>query len=302
MDNNRYTVFDNLRALSIIGVVMIHITAPLVITGDNLNLVLNQISRFAVPVFFLLSGWGLVTANSYERSNGYTNFIRKRINKIIPPYIIWNVIFILYRNLLNLITGGEFYGFWKFIIGLFLGNNYGHFYFVPVIMLLYLVYPLLLKYGKSNFSLFLFFIITVVSQYANEITGYEMFNAAQNVFNWILYFVFGIWLATDFEYKLIKLKRYKKYIAIFFIISMLIIIIESYWSSIQSGGTAIITTAMRPTMIPYSILLTFLLIAFSVDEVKILNIFSKHSFEIYLSHNIFISVLSNAFILIIANQ
>lgn len=54
--NKRFENFDYLRGFAMIGVVLIHITAPLVSSGDLWSWLFNQLSRFAVPVFFLLSG------------------------------------------------------------------------------------------------------------------------------------------------------------------------------------------------------------------------------------------------------
>src|SRR5699024_12452122 len=66
--DTRYEKFDILRGFAIIGVVLIHITAPLATDGDVFSIIVNQMSRFAVPVFFFLSGWGLTAAKSYEKS------------------------------------------------------------------------------------------------------------------------------------------------------------------------------------------------------------------------------------------
>lgn len=50
--SKRYENFDSLRGIAIIGVVLIHITAPLTVENNFIGLLLNQLSRFAVPVFF----------------------------------------------------------------------------------------------------------------------------------------------------------------------------------------------------------------------------------------------------------
>ena len=63
--SKRYEKFDILRAFAILAVVLIHITAPLATDEDIFSIVLNQVSRFAVPVFFILSGWGLTATGLF---------------------------------------------------------------------------------------------------------------------------------------------------------------------------------------------------------------------------------------------
>lgn len=95
---------DNLRGLSIIGVILIHITASINI--DNVGIMsemstmfLNQISRFVVPAFLFLSGWGLTYTNIFR--NGFRSFFLMKLPEILIPYFIWNI---AYYSLLILVS------------------------------------------------------------------------------------------------------------------------------------------------------------------------------------------------------
>ena len=78
---------DSLRILCILAVLLIHTstrtleTAKFDLTGFPLTIFLNQIARFAVPLFFIISGFVLET--NFDQSSGYISFLKKRFSKII---------------------------------------------------------------------------------------------------------------------------------------------------------------------------------------------------------------------------
>lgn len=88
-----------LRAIAIIAVVMIH-TCP----GGYRQILFRPFINFAVATFFFLSGY--LTHTKYD---SWIQFYKKRIAKLIIPYIIWSVIYSTYngetdRLLFNLAT------------------------------------------------------------------------------------------------------------------------------------------------------------------------------------------------------
>lgn len=203
---------------------------------------------------------------------------------------MWNVIYVLYLNAFHLIAGNNTISFISFIKGFLIGTNYGHFYFIPLSILFYLLYPLLRRWGKSHVGLILSLGLTIISQLADVFTGLEIFNAAQNIFNWSFYFIFGIWLAHHFKLKVEKINTYKRLTMIVFILSFLFLFFESFYSVFMNMDSAIVTTTMRPLVIPYSVLFTLTLTIIQVRNKRVkyvLNTYSKNAFEIYLSHCIF---------------
>lgn len=64
--------------------IFIHVTSPVAADGNIWGVLINQAFRFAVPVFFLLSGWGMAITNSYEKNTNYIEFLHKKFNIIIP--------------------------------------------------------------------------------------------------------------------------------------------------------------------------------------------------------------------------
>ena len=128
---------DVMRLLAILAVVLVHTTTKtLNATGYDLNaywwpLLLNQISRFAVPMFFLISGF--VLELNYGHHPDYLSYLKKRLSKILVPYLFWSLIyyfFVYQGNLAPLST-----------VLLWGGAAY-QLYFIPALMIFYLIFPL----------------------------------------------------------------------------------------------------------------------------------------------------------------
>lgn len=272
----RYYELDALRGLSIIGVLLIHISASYFGNQDVFALLINQISRFAVPAFLFLSGIGLTLGNKY--SGDYWFFICKQLSKVIPLFLVWNLIYFF--------TFSESTSIFGFILGFTLGTNYYHLYYVPITIFLYLIFPLLLKMTKKTYGIWVSLGITITSQLIALFTGMTLLNLHQNFFNWLFYFVFGIWMADDFEAKLNKIKEHKKSLIILLMITGMIVFLEPYLLS-NYVDMSLLITSMRPIVILYSVvfILTILCVPLKNNVIKqsLLNL-SSNSYKLYLSH------------------
>ncbi|WP_346890077.1 acyltransferase [Clostridium sp. UBA1056] len=271
-----YYKLDILRGIAIIGVLLIHITSILVSQQDVFSIFINQASRFAVPTFLFLSGLGITISNKLKR--GYRNFLLKQMEKIIPLYSIYSLIYYLVKYRTFSILG--------FVKGFFLGRSYYHLYYVTLIFLLYSIYPIILKLVKKKYGILIALFITVLSQELGIFTGMNIFNNKLNIFNWIFYFSFGAWFADNFESKVDRIKKNKIEIFCIFIVSLVGVFLESYLS-MNKLGVGMATTSMRPSIILLSVL--FVLLILSIDWKdnlfkKITIKLSNLSYGIYLSH------------------
>ncbi len=282
----RYKNFDYLRGLAIAAVVLIHVTAPTAIAEETGSIIFNQITRFGVPIFIFLSGWGLTIAESYEKSAIYMAFLKNRLGKLLPEYLVWNMIYYLFANLIE----GESITISEFIRGLFLGTNYPHLYFVPLIVVFYIVYPLLTKLGDKLWGVGLTFGITIISLISNP-TIAEGFTQNQNPINWLFYFVFGIWIAQNYETLKNKLNKY--WVLGLLSINTLYIILEP-----MGLADDVVLVQTRPSVVFFSVLIILLNVVYPnwlQPFEKILDPLSDYSYTIYLSHYIFIRLIRLAF-------
>jgi surface polysaccharide O-acyltransferase-like enzyme len=114
-------------------------------------LVLQQLYIFSVPAFIFVSGFFLAfTLRGQTRLD--PTIMRKRVENLIVPYLVWSVIMIG----ANIISGQSKSGF-TYLLELVSTGVHGPYYFVPLLLQLYLigylVSPLIVRYPWRMFSI-----------------------------------------------------------------------------------------------------------------------------------------------------
>lgn len=296
MKGNRYKELDMLRGIAILAVILIHISG-VVITSSQIDIetetffiIINQLSRFAVPVFLFLSGLGLTL--SQKMSEGYFVFLKKQILKILPLYLLWSVVYLIAGNLGQQISPLEA------IKSITSGGSYYHLYYVPLIIIFYILYPFLRGISKNNAAIILILLITVSSQWADELFSTGLLKEQRNPLNWCIYFVVGIWFAQHLEEIKEKVKARQKLIAMLYFVATAGIVCEAfiYMKIGISLGDA--TTSMRPSVIIYSIIFVLFIMTLQFQNKNVtyvLNQLSKVSYGVYLSHAIILASCSVLF-------
>lgn len=145
----RLEELDFTRVLAMLAVIMIHVTSGFVyadsrftLWGVNPAFFLNQLSRFAVPLFLLLSGLSLELGKQ-DVSPGA--FYKRRLWKIGIPYLIWSLLYFFY----NWYTGQSIWTLNNVISALLKGSAASHLYFIVALFQLYALYPLLQKLVRT---------------------------------------------------------------------------------------------------------------------------------------------------------
>jgi len=145
MDHSKKSTYlfsiDALRVIAILGVVMIHLTTKtLGVVGLDPNqapfsLFLNQTARFAVPLFFFISGF--VLELNYKEKLPYLTFFKKRASRIITPFVFWSVFYYLLSHAFPQLFSLHF------LQTLIQGQASYQLYFIPTLILFYLLFPFL---------------------------------------------------------------------------------------------------------------------------------------------------------------
>jgi surface polysaccharide O-acyltransferase-like enzyme len=275
---------DVIRALAIIAVVLIHVTATILYRVNmntstyDINMAINQVSRFSVPMFILISGLGLSISN--KKNEGYFKFIIHRFYKILPKYIIWCLIYVYFTT--------KNFEIHTLVDGMVYGNIFYHLYYIPIIMELYLIFPFVYKFIGSKWCLFITFLINMViliySYYYKMSPDMQWFLDKKDFLNWIFYFSLGAFIAENLENFRDKCRKYKGIIFVLFFLSTYFIIHEAIITSIVSKNIDYAATFQRPSILIYTILLTAVVFAVDIKSIVLLKFIAKNSYDVYLSH------------------
>ena len=86
----RNQIIDDLRGICMLGVIGIHVgsfvlEAPY--PNSFLYMLLEILSRYSVPAFFFISGYGLFCQYRPETTIAYLPFLKKRLQSVGLPYV-----------------------------------------------------------------------------------------------------------------------------------------------------------------------------------------------------------------------
>ncbi len=309
--SDRQIELDVLKALAIIAVVLIHgisLSYQFFVRGSfvwNSLLIIDQLSRFCVPIFVAISGYGLGIKNM-DIGWQYGSFIRRRVVKLLPWYLFWSGVIYFYIRFSDEWNHVGHVPVWKVII---LGKADYHLYFVPMIVSLYLLFPLI-AWVVKKYTWRIIVLLGLFEAVLYLITGLEAekmikFNFAwgdqqQYLFfgTWIFYFALGIYL-NFLPGVLMRKSKYVKFAALSLLIGGVALIIGDTFRLV--GNKADIIAATRFTRLPVLVFATGFIISslvwrkVFVKFPEIIVWLGERSFIIYLSHTLILRELFKAF-------
>lgn len=291
------------KGLAIIAVVAIHAFSS-TIGNSPVNLFVDQLSRFTVPLFVALSGYGL--SKSLEKALCHPelvsgsknqmpkqvrhdigvviNYYAKRVLKLLPWFLFASVLILIYKGGYDFLN----YHTWTMILR---GQADYHLYFVPMIFRLYLIFPLLyyLVTKRPRLMLILALVLQVVwYEYSRDWLDQMQYLRLES---WIFYFVLGIYLSFR------PMIHASKYMLLF----GLILTFGHAYLLQQSGVDMLIAT--RFTRLPVILYATGVILFFYNRQLASpaggLTILGKYSYQIYLLHTLTLRFLpqTNPFLL-----
>lgn len=268
-----------LRALSIFSVVLIH-TCP----NGIWQVICRPFINFGVATFIFLSGYLTKLDN-----DNWLFFYKKRILKVLIPYIIWNILYSLANGC----------GVKQIIVNLITTKSAAQLYFVFVYIQFVILTPLLGKFIKSKFNWVGWLIApvsTIIFKYYWLLSGKVLNKYIELMWSvcclgWFTYYYLGLLVGNK-----IKVCNYNiKKLIILYVFSIALQMIEGYGWLIL--GEVNCGTQLKMTSFLTSSL--FILMAYwyiSNDKIKMKNKFlilvGDCSFGIYLSHIAIMKVLN----------
>lgn len=330
----RNTIIDNLRGICMLGVIGIHI-GSLALAPNNftLYLLLEILSRYSVPSFFFISGYGLACTDkgllSGSRLN-YIDFMKKRLRGAGLPYLSWSLFYMLYFWLI-LPPGFVSWNPLHVAYVLFFGLGCYHLYFMVILLWFYASYPLwrrllrIIIHQSIPFMLVLLFIFQLAFNWWTTHPGLNTAGwsvLAKNFFDYrlnylplhyLLIFISGGLAACYWEKFIALLRRYSAIVCIIFAASVAWDV-QSCYEAVTVKGYTLIDLAntyhqLSPQGLCYTVgsLLFFCLILDWLERraqsegslakpfYKAISILSAYSMLIYFVHPLLLDWLSSAY-------
>ncbi|MCL1494391.1 MAG: acyltransferase [Pseudanabaena sp. Salubria-1] len=228
-----------------------------------IDTIINQVGRFTVPIFVILSGFALAKSEE-KRPFDLKIFFQRRLLRIVPPYILF--------TLLNIIGQSQFQrADWlergqQIMHLLATGMGDYHLYFLGIIFQCYIAYPILRSIVFSKLNLYILMLITFVLFSLRWVSAtFDLFvnittflPNGNHVIYWLSYFQIGIWLAKDRGWTSLLVAKWRSHIwGYLFAIAAIVELSEFYWTAILKNSAEAVGHYARPTVV--CLTLTFLL-------------------------------------------
>lgn len=328
----RNTIIDNMRGLCMLGVIGIHIgSLALAPNSFTLYLLLEILSRYSVPSFFFISGYGLACTDKGLLAGSalnYIDFMKKRLRGAGLPYVSWSLFYMLYFWLI-LPPGFVSWEPLHVAFVLFFGLGCYHLYFMVILLWFYGTYPLWRKllriiiHHSHTFMLVLLFIFQLLFNWWTTHPGVNSSTwsvLAKNFFDYrlnylplhyLLIFIGGGLAAVYWEKFLALLHKYAAGVIILYLASIGWDVYSCY-DAVKSKGYSLLDLAntyhqLSPQGLVYTIgsILFFCLAldwlekksggcAIAALLYKAISVLSAYSMLIYFVHPLLLDWITSA--------
>jgi len=295
---------DTLRALATLGVIIIHVSTPVLkmTYGKNMEFWwigngIDSCVRFVIAMFLMLSGATMLT-KTYKLGDFYL----RRFMRVLVPFLFWSAIYSVYlwHNLPPKSQPADLFSVFSWALNLFVNQGISrHFWYIYMIVIIYVFVPFLGKaIRKLNetavWSILLVWILINVAQTFHWFTISSWPALVQQYFGYILYSGYLV-----LGYQLMKVQTPPHSIRIFagivFILTILIAAVSTWFLSKQAHK---LDTSMYGSLTTNTLLQSvalFILLKDIATNNKIARWFitnlSNYSYGIYLVHVLIINLL-----------
>lgn len=311
---SRNSGFDILKIISVLAVVLIHSSSKFVEDATVFDCsdfffanVFNAVSRFAVPVFVMISGALMLD----EKKQLPTKLIySKYIKTIVHIFLFWSLLYTIEFAYIVPLNKGWTIHFDKVLL-YFVQGHY-HLWYLFMIIGLYISTPILRQFvRKDNEKTVLYFLKVgfivqgVIPFIVQLIKTFDDKNLTETVnlfsldifIGFSFYYVLG-WYLHNFTLK----KKTRNIIYILGIVSIIFSVVFTYFMSVNQGKPYLITYKnfyFNNVLYSSAIFLLFRQLfenkQFSEKSVRIIKYISSLTFGVYIIHPFFIEAVRTTF-------
>lgn len=311
--SKRNSIIDNLRGICMLGVIAIHAGSFVMESATasiELYLLFEVLSRYSVPAFFFISGYGLFLTYPQDNPLHYGHYLAKRLRSIGLPYVVWSCLYLLWYNSIypSEMTVGDF------AFTLFFGTACYHIYFLVILLWFYISFPLWRKLMQwlhkisLPLSLSLLFLLQLFINYKSmRFWSYPAWIANSDILlnfcnyrlnylplHYLFVFMLGGLFALHHQWVTEFLQKQYRWVTAFFVVAAGIMIGRFYqlfyWEQKTLENVTNNLQQLSPEGFVYTIAClgffcaTLLRLEKASPLVKLLGLFSANSYLIYLIH------------------
>ena len=127
-----------------LGVIGIHIGTFVLDSSTprlDIFLLLQIFTRFAVPAFFFISGYGLFCNGALHKPFHYVASVRHHLRTVGVPYLVWSLFYIALWQREDMIRPDGSFSLSVLLVKLLLGEGCYHIYFLVILLGFYFTLP-----------------------------------------------------------------------------------------------------------------------------------------------------------------
>jgi surface polysaccharide O-acyltransferase-like enzyme len=294
---------SNLRLIALYAVIILHCSSPLLMAYGKVSMpdwwaadCLNALVRFAVPVFVMITG-ALLLHREYEIGS----FLKKRLSRVVIPFLFWSLVYIWYSWYNEEITfGNDAWANIKQVLHLLKYGSSYHLWYVYMLIGLYFFIPVIGKFVRNAsekeilYFLAVWFAVMLITQ--PYLFRYNPSVDMHYFAGFAGYLVLGHYLA----FKEFNVKNLRLWMMLLFLLSIAVIAFGSYWLiGYQKYPGTMFYEPVNPAVLTLSASI-FMIVKLTVPKVspliiRIRDFVGKYNYGIYLAHALVLYFLDDPF-------
>lgn len=285
-----------LNVVSCFAVIALHVNGDFWVYSNTRNWmyanIIESVFYFAVPIFFMISG---ATLLNYKRKYSTAVFFKKRFSKAFFPFLFWSVGAFVFLMIMDPQRVSNM-SIKQIVDGVLLTQYNQFFWYFPALFSVYLSIPLFANIEETSkkktieYLIGVTLVMNVAGMFATHVFNVPVSNYfVASMSGYLIFVLLGYYIS---EYGINRTWRIVSYVL--GVIGLLMHIVGT--ATLSQQANAVVGSFKGYLNVPSVLYATAIFVFFKYAKlptsvVKVLSLFEKQTFGIYLIHWFILSVL-----------